>query len=174
VLLGTPLENALGTPLGNALRTWGTSLGTCTRGFQIVMYRGALGCFEKGGDHQTLRLGWNEMDINITQTGNGWAFETQIKMWMIIYSSKMIDCVVHNLCENKVVVEWELYLTHHLTHGRQLVVELEEWYTAIYIIFMKCTRHSTHSTTTFMAIYPYCGGVDNFNCCNVGNGVVNM
>jgi hypothetical protein len=46
----------LGTPLGNALRTWGgTSLGTCTRGFQIVMYRGALGCFEKGWIDQTLR-----------------------------------------------------------------------------------------------------------------------
>jgi hypothetical protein len=35
-------------PWGNALRTWGTLLGTSTRGFQIVMYRGALGCFEKG------------------------------------------------------------------------------------------------------------------------------
>ncbi len=174
-----------------------------------------MGCFEKGWITKPsfpLCLGWNEMDINITQQVNRWVFETQIKMWVIIYPSKMIvlsiilwkycgswmgrivdrlhmGIIYIYICSWIIPTFWigrmtcniygyiihELYLTHHLTHCRQLVVELEEWYMGTYIYM-----YYSWIVLVTQLIYYFYGYISllwrsgHFNCCNVGNGVVNM
>jgi len=61
--------------------------------FKLLCIKEHWGVLKKGGSTKPsfpLCLGWNEMDINITQQVNRWVFETQIKMWVIMYPSKMI------------------------------------------------------------------------------------